>query len=137
MPLTFGPPVNYPSPLLPIPSPMQGEPREGRMQIPVELLWGSMGGTGRVVGIDAREMNSNPIEQIASLIVDNSECTVQVTIIFPDTSEKIVIPANAKRVALGVYTNGLQVVVSAPTAISTDVTRLQLLNYRIPPIYIP
>jgi hypothetical protein len=137
MPLTFGLPVNYPSPLIPLPSPMQGEPKEGRMQIPVEILWGSMGGASRIVGIDARETSSNPIEQIASLIVDNSECTVNVTVIFPDTSEKIVIPANAKRVALGVYTNGLQVIVSAPTAIGTDITRMQLLNYRIPPIYVP
>jgi hypothetical protein len=134
MALSYGQPQNYPSPLIPIPSSVRAEPLEGRMTIPAELVWNTMGGAGKVIGFDLRE---GDLTQIRSLIVDNSECAVAVTLIFPDTSEKLVIPANAKRVAVPIYTNGLNFVASAATAGAADITRIQILNYLIPPAYIP
>lgn len=138
MPLIYTQPINYPSPLIPIPSTVHPSPLEGRYQIPVEILWTSMGGAGKSVGFDVREMGpADTIQQIASLVIDNSECSVATTIIFPDTGEKLVIPALAKRVGVNVYTNGTAFIVTAAGAIASDVTRMQVLNYRTPSIYIP
>lgn len=136
MPINPGFPTNFPSPLKAVPSNSQVVPVEGRMQIPVEILWTSMGGAGKVVGFDAQENNVQSFGPVAGLVIDNSECAVAITIVFPDTGEKIVIPASAKRVAICVYTNGTAFTVSAVTAGATDITRMQVLNYRIPQIYI-
>lgn len=138
MPLTYGPSVNYPSPLIAIPSTINPVPTEGRYQVPIEILWTSMGGTAKTIGFDVRETGpEDALQQIASVVVDNSECAVAVTLIFPDTSERVVIPANTKRAAVNVYTNGTSFVAVAAGAGAADVTRLQVLNYRTPSIYIP
>lgn len=137
MPFNPGLGVNYPSPLKPLPSNPKVVPSEGRMQVPIEILWDVMGGAGKVIAFDASENITHPMECIAAIIVDNSECAVAVTVYFPDTSEKIIIPASAKRAAVCVYTNGMNFTVSAAGAGAGAVTRMQLLNYRIPQILIP
>ncbi len=137
MPLTYLPPINYPSPMIPIPSKVQPNPIEGRFQVPIEILWASMGGANKVVGFDLRESApGETLQQIASLIVDNSACSVAITITFPDTGEQMILPALAKRIAVNVFTNGLNMIVTGTGGAGTDVTRMQLLNYRIPSIVI-
>jgi hypothetical protein len=137
MPITYGLPTNYQSPLTALPSEMQFEPVEGRLQVPVEILWGVMGGASHVVGFNLQNNATLNISQIGSLKVDNSQSAAPITIIFPDTGDQMVIAAGTKLVVFPVFSNGLQFVVSAPTAIGTDVTRLQILNYVAQPVLIP
>lgn len=136
MPLTYPQPVNYPSGQVPIPSSFHQEPQEGRLSIPLEILWDTMGGAGKSVGFDFQEDGTHPIRQIASVVVDNSACAAVVQLLFPDTGEVLTIPASAKRVAVPVYTNALAFVLVGTAPPGGAVTRIQVLNYRIPPVVI-
>lgn len=134
MPLTVPPAKNFPSPLIALPSFMQDEPREGRMQVPVEILWGTMGGTSKSVSFNLQQGSTLPVSQISTLKVDNSNCSADILIVFPDTGETIPVPAYAPLQVVPVFSNGLQFYVTAPYAGSADVTRMQLLNYRAAPV---
>ena len=137
MPLVIPPSVNYPSPLTAVPSLMQDEPREGRKQVPVEILWGVMGGTGKSVFINLQNNATLNITQISSLKIDNSHSGADVTFIFPDTSDTVTIPAGTPLAVVPVFANATQLYISAPNALAADVTRFQLLNYQTNPADVP
>jgi len=137
MPLIIPPAVNYPSPLTAVPSLMQDEPTEGRKQVAVEILWASMGGPSKCVAINLQNNATLNVSQISSLKVDNSLCAVDVTFIWPDTGDTTTIPARTPFALVPVFSNAVQVFVSAPNALAVDVTRFQLLNYHTDPADIP
>lgn len=137
MSVLIPPAVNYPSPLTAVPGLSQDQPKEGRKQIPVQIDWGSMGGVNKTVGINIQNNATLNITQIATLKVDNSQCGADVVFIFPDTSDTITVPAGSPLAVVPVFSNALQMYVSAPNALSTDVTRFQILNYFTMPTDIP
>lgn len=129
MPLTIPVSINYPSPLRALPSRSQDEPIEGRLQIPCEVLWGTMGGTTKAVTFNVTGNDVLRFSQISALKIDNRACGVDVTFIFPDTQETITIPAYSPLSITPVLSNSLTFYVSAPGALSADATRFQVLNY--------
>lgn len=129
MPIATPAATNYPSPLVAIPSTSQDEPIEGRHVIPVEVLWGSMGGATKTVDINVQNNATLEFTQISSLKVDNSACTVPVTFVFADLAEQIVIPANHKLAVIPIFSNAKEFTVSAPTAVATDITRFKIFNH--------
>jgi hypothetical protein len=137
VPLIIPPAVNYPSPLTAIPSFMQDQPKEGRMQVPVEILWGVMGGASKTVSINLQNNAALNISQISTLKVDNSQSGGDVVFIFPDTSDTVTIPAGAPLAVVPVFSNSVQFFVSAPNATAADVTRFQILNYQTFPADVP
>lgn len=136
MPITYGVPVNYRGPTVPIPSTVKSEPPEGRLSVPIEIGWDNEGGASKVVAVQLQDDGTQPISQIRSLIVDNSACATALQIIFPD-GDILTIPASAKRIAVGVYTNLVDfIVVAAAAPAAASVTRIQALNYPVPPVVI-
>lgn len=133
MPLLIPQSVNYPSPLVAVPSLSQDEPMEGRKQVPVEILWGTMGGASKCVGFNLQNNATLNITQISALKVDNSASAADVQFIFPDTGDTITVPAGSPVVVVPVFSNAIQMYVSAPNSLLGDVTRAQLLNYQVPP----
>lgn len=137
MPLIIPPSVNYPSPLTAVPSLMQDEPIEGRKQVSAEILWATMGGARKSVAINLQNNATLNISQISTLKVDNSQSGADVTFIFPDTSDTIVIPAGTPLAVVPIFSNATQLYISAPLALASDVTRFQLLNYATAPADVP
>src|SRR4051812_21854302 len=133
MPLLIPQPTNYPSPLVAVPSLMQDEPKEGRKQVPCEILWNIMGGTTKCIAFNLKNNATLEISQISTLKVDNSQSAADVTFIFPDTSDTVTIPAGTPLAVVPVFSNAVQFYVSAPAALVGDVTRFQILNYRTYP----
>lgn len=129
--------VNYPSPLTAVPSLMQDEPVEGRKQVPVEILWGSMGGPNKAVAFNLQDNATLNISQISTLKVDNSASGADVQFIFPDTSDTITIPAGTPLAVVPVFSNSIQFYVVAPAALASDVTRFQVMNYKHDPADVP
>lgn len=137
MSLLIPPAVNYPSPLTQIPSRMQDEPKNGRKQIPAEILWGTMGGPSNCVSFNTQNNATQNFEQITTLKVDNSLCGADVVFIWPDVADTITVPAGTPYALVPVLSNQLQFFVSGPQAKLGDITRFQLLNYQVPPADIP
>jgi len=126
--------VNYPSPLTAVPSRMQDEPTEGRKQVPIEILWGTMGGAAKCIAFNLQNNATLNISQISTLKVDNSASAADVQFIFGDTGETVTIPAGVPVAVVPVFSNATQFFVSAPNSVQGDITRAQLLNYIQPPI---
>lgn len=137
--MPIAPPVttNYPSPLAAIPATNQDMPPEGLQQIPVEILWTSMGGTSKTVVFNTQMLQALNFSQIATLKIDNSLCTVPVSFVFPDTMELITVAGGTKLAIIPVLSNQLTFTASSPTAIATDITRFKILNFGVPPLYMP
>jgi hypothetical protein len=131
MPLIIPPSKNYPSPLVTQKSLSHDRPIEGRKQIACEILWGSMGGPNRCVSLNvaAQGAAAQGFSQISMLKVDNSGNSCDVTFIFPDTQETIVIPLQTPFALVPVMSNSLQFFVSSPNTSVKDITRFQILNY--------
>jgi hypothetical protein len=135
MPLLIPASVNYQSNITVLPSFSQDEPAEGRKQIACEILWGTMGGSAKCVGLNVYAQGGavQGFSQISTLKVDNSQSGADVTFIFPDTVETIVIPGGTPLAVVPVFSNSLQFYVSAPNAVASDVTRFILMNYLLEP----
>lgn len=139
MPLLIPPAVNYPSPLVAVPSLMQDEPKEGRKQVSCEINWGAPAAilAAKAVAINLQNNATLNFSQVSSLKVDNSKCGADVTFLFPDTFETITIPAGAPLAVVPVFSNSTQFYVSAPNSLAGDITRFQVLNYRTYPADVP
>lgn len=127
------PAVNYPTPLIAIPSNSQDQPREGRQQVAIDCLWGTMGGTTKTIAINLQNNAVLNFTQISSLKIDNSNSGADVDFIFTDTGEIITIPANTPLCVVPVFSNALQFYVSCPNATPEDETRFIVLNYALDP----
>lgn len=101
------------------------DPREGKLVIPIELDWD---GNGSTFEVNVQGRTTQPFSQIIMLDVDNSMSGADVTFYFPDTTDTLVVPAYSAGL-FPVFTNGLLLYAAAPAALSSDVTRLRVLNY--------
>lgn len=133
--------VNYPNPMLALESPFGREPKN-RKQIPVEIDWGSMGGSLFNVSFNlAASANPQSFEQLCAVHVDNSSCGSDIEFVFTDTSETIVIPKYTPYALVPIFSRSLQFFVVAginsETVESTDVTRFTLFNFVPPPVVVP
>lgn len=138
MSVNLPPAVNYPSPLTAIPSILLDEPREGKKSIPVEIDWGSMGGTQQCVNFNLQNNATLEFSQICAISVDNSQCGMNVVFVWPDTSETTTIPAYAPKVIIPVFTRQTQFfVVGSGKELTNDVTTFSILNYCPPPGNVP
>jgi hypothetical protein len=133
VPLTIPPATNYPSGINAAPSFSQDEPREGRKQIRVEIIWNTMGGADKCVSFDLDGTRSQSFSQVSTIKCDNSGCGADVTFIFPDTGETITVPAGAPLIVVPVYSNSKTFYVYAPNASPEDETRFIALNFYTSP----
>ena len=131
--LNLPPAVNYPSPLVAIPTKWMKAPPEGPHIIPCEIDWGTMGGPQDVVNFNLQNNAALNFSQVVAISVDNSACGADITFIFPDTTEQYDVPAYAPAAVFPVFTNQTQFFVTANGAIATDVTRFSLHNAMPPP----
>lgn len=134
--------VNYPSPLVSLASNFGKEPTEGRRQIPVEITWGTMGGSNFLVSFNLNDSaNTKAWTQLAAVHVDNSGCGSDIEFIFTDTSETVVIPAYEPYALVPLFSRSLQFFVQAginsEVVESNDVTRFTLFNFVPPPVVVP
>jgi len=137
MALNVPPAVNYPSPLIAIPSRWAQKPVEGPKAISCEIDWATMGGSQDTVNFNLQNNATLAFSQIVALKVDNSNCGGDVQFIFPDTGDTVTIPALAAEVITPVFTNGQQFFVQGLGTDAADVTRFQVLNAMPPPLAIP
>lgn len=141
MPYQVPPAVNYPSPLVALSTIYNRVPPDGSRMIPVEIDWGSMGGTSHCVAINLQNNATLNFSQIVALSVDNSDCGADVRFVFPDTGETTTIPAYAPKTIFEVFTNQTQFYVQAglnnQVVESTDQTRFSIHNSLPPPVAVP
>lgn len=134
--------TNYPSPLVSLASTFGQEPKEGRRQIPVEISWGTMGGSNFLCAFNLQNSaNTKEWSQLCAVHVDNSGCGSDIEFIFTDTSETVVVPAYEPYVLVPLFSRSLQFFVQAginsEVVESNDVTRFTLFNFVPPPVVIP
>jgi hypothetical protein len=137
MALTIPPAKNYIQTLVALPCIQEKEPSEGRMIVPVEIDWGSMGGPNNCVSFNLYGLAAQTISQICMISIDNSACGADVQFIFPDTQQTYTVPAYSPADTFPVFTNQTNFFVSSPGALSSDTTRFGLLNFAVAPSEIP
>lgn len=137
MPLAIPQSVNYPSPLTPIPSRMQDEPKNGRKQITAEIDWNLMGGAQNCVSFNVQFNGTLNFEQISFIHVDNSQCAADVIFMWPDTSMTTTVPAGLPLAMVPVLSNALSFFVNSPGALLGDITRFTITNYPVMPVDLP
>lgn len=133
MPLAIPPAVNYPNPLSYVPARWNQVPVEGAKFVPIEIDWGSMGGTSKCVNFNLQNNANLAFSQIVAVKFDNSACGSDVQIIFPDTGDTVTFPAYQQSIT-PVFTNGQQFFVLAPNAQPEDVTLFSVHNAMPPPV---
>lgn len=141
MPYQVPPAVNYPTPLVAIPSLVNRTPPDGERMVPVEIDWGTMGGTDHCVAINLQNNATSNFSQIVALSIDNSDCGADIRFVFPDTGETTTIPAYSPKVIIEVFTSMTQFFVVAgfnsEQVLTGDQTRFSILNFMPPPIAVP
>lgn len=120
--------------ILPVlPSRSYMEPKEGKRYIPVDITWPA--GT-TTYDMNVQGLTTQPFSQVVMIDVDNYGAGVDVTFIFPDTSDTLNVPA-ASGGLFPVFTNSTQFYVSVSGALATDKTRFRILNYLQEPVSLP
>jgi hypothetical protein len=111
------------------------KPPEGDRFISAEIDWGTLGGTPPYTAVQFQLSGNSPValSQIIALSVDNGRCGSDTDFIFPDSGFVLTIAAHNQGI-FPVFTNALMFYVSAPGAVSGDVTVFQALNSMPPPI---
>jgi hypothetical protein len=136
MSINIPPAVNYPSPLIQLPTRWQNIPTEGPKMIPLEVDWVTMGGTGHCVSVNVGNNATLNFSQIVALDVDNSQCGSDVAFVFPDGPTQLVVPAYEGGV-FPVFTGSTSFYVVALSEEPSDVTKFILLNQMPPVLVIP
>jgi hypothetical protein len=137
MTISVPPSVNYPSPLVAIPTKVLNDPPEGNKIINCEVDWGTMGGAGKSVYFNLQNNATLNFSQICAVSIDNSNCGGDVEFVFPDTSETMQIPAYSPKVIVEVFTNSTQFYLVGEGTEPEDITRFSLLNFVPPPVSVP
>lgn len=141
MPYQVPPAVNYPTPLVAIPSLVNRTPPDGERMVPVEIDWGTMGGADHCVAINLQNNATSNFSQIVALSIDNSDCGADIRFVFPDSGETTTIPAYSPKVIIEVFTSMTQFFVVAgfnsEAVLNGDQTRFSILNFMPPPIAVP
>lgn len=138
MSLTIPPAKNYQSPLIAVPMRLLRPPADGPRGISLEFDWATMGmqtGSQSAIYVNLSNNANLRFSQIVSLKVDNSQCGADVQIIFTDTSDTVIIPAGEPNAVFPVFTDQTQFyAIARGVIVSTDVTRIQVLNFVPPPV---
>jgi hypothetical protein len=128
VPIVIPPATNYASPLISLPTLWNSPPTEGDRIVPCEIDWGIMGGPNQCVNVNLYGGAAQTVSQICAITIDNSNCSVSVIFIFPDTAQTYEVKALTPVATFPVFTNQTQFYVYAPGALSTDITRFGILN---------
>jgi len=132
--------VNYKSPLKALASPFGKEPKEGRYQIPVEILWKDYTAPYVLAFNLQNSGDTKAISQFCAMHVDNSACGADIQFIFTDTSETVTIPAYCSYALVPIFSRSLSFYVVAginsEVVLSSDVTRFQMFNFVPPPVVV-
>jgi hypothetical protein len=135
MPLAFVPPagVNYGGSTLPRKATLPwSPPPEGPKTIPLTVSWVADGGPNLSINVNLVSTQVASISQIVGLYVDNIRNQAPVTFYFQDTQFVLEVPP----LSFGWYpviTTALNFVMFCPSAVDTDQTIIQCLNYWIEP----
>lgn len=124
-------PAGFALPVLP--SMAFNDPREGKRYVPINIAWP---GDGTTYELNVNGLGTQPLSQIVMLDIDNSDCGAPVTFFFPDSSFTLVIPGESGGL-FPVFTGALRMYVAAQAALSSDITRFRILNYRQEPVALP
>jgi hypothetical protein len=129
--------VPYGGQLLSVQSRQPQQPKEGPRQVPVSMNWlvDAIAPNYAITFNLIQSTGIQPITQIAALAVDNLSCDADVFVYFPDTQQRITIPAATCEI-WPVFTNGLRFIAYAPEASTGDQTFMQILNFTPPPVAI-
>ncbi len=131
MGISLPPAVNYLTPLVSMPTVWDRSPVEGSRIVPIEIDWGSYLAAplnSSCVAINLYGGAAQTISQIVALSVDNSQCSVPVTFVFPDTAQTYQVKDLTPVATFPVFSNQTQFFVNAPGALISDVTRFGVLN---------
>jgi hypothetical protein len=96
-----------------------------------------MGGPNNCLSINLYGGAAQTLSQVVAISIDNSNCAVDVTFIFPDTTQTYVVPAFEPMLTFPVFTNATNLFVYAPNATDGDFSRFALLNTLPPPLASP
>lgn len=139
--------VNYPVALLAVGLkascvPVGQNPKHGPQCIPVEIAWGTMGGTDKIVGLNIGNAGATrAFEDLCALHVDNSQCGADVEFIFTDTQITYTVPAYCPYALFPIFTKSLQFYIvskiDGEIVESGDITRFLLFNFVPPPVVVP
>ena len=110
--------------------------------IPVEIDWGTMGGTDKIVGFNIGNAGATQAFTVmAGLHVDNSLCGADIQFVFTDTQETYTVPAYTPNAVFPVFTKSLQFYVisklNGEDVETADTTRFSMFNFVPPPVVLP
>lgn len=111
-------------------------PIESNRTVPIEINWLAAGLAPQyTIHFNARQQQTLPISQIASLHIDNSNNSSSMHVAFPDTQFEVIVGPNT----VGFYpvvTNSLEFWCWIDkTPLAQDKTIIQVLNFLPPPIF--
>lgn len=139
--------VNYPNALLAVGLkqscvPVGQNPVNGPQCVPVEIDWGSMGGSNSIVGFNLGNAGgTRNFEDVCAIQVDNSQCGSDIEFVFTDTQTSYVVPAYEPYALFPVFTKSVQFYcisqLDGQIIESTDITRFTLFNFVPPPVVLP
>jgi hypothetical protein len=132
--------AQYQSPIVPVIAQYRATPQPTNQDqaIPFSIEWANSGGTGVVapavqcnIGV---QQTVTPYGKIMAMMVDNTECTVDVQFLFPETNWKLTVPAGGFVVA-PILALGINFYVQTVTPPSTDdVTNFTAFNFPVAPV---
>ena len=138
--------VNYPNALLAVGLhasvvPNSQSPKNGPQCVPVEIDWGTMGGTDEIVGFNLGNAGgTRSFQEICALQCDNSQCGADIEFIFTDTQTTYTIPAYTPYVLIPIFTKAIQFYcvskIDGEVVLAGDITRFTLFNFVPPPVVI-
>lgn len=132
MPFTIPPFQQYQAPMIPLRGLWNRRPPEGDRFVSAEIDWLTPG-INNCVQFQLSGNSPVPLSQIAALYVDNARCGSDITFLFGDSGFILVVPAYAEGL-YPVLTNALMFYCSAPQAVASDISVVQILNSIPPPI---
>jgi hypothetical protein len=139
--------VNFPQALLAVglkasTVPVGQTPINGPQCIPVEVDWGTMGGTDKIVGFNIGNAGgTRSFADLCAIQVDNSQNGADIEFIFTDTQTTYTVPAYEPYALFPIFTKALQFYcvsqIDGELVEATDITRFTLFNFVPPPVVLP
>lgn len=123
----------YPNAINPMPSRELDDPpaSEGRQYASIEFDWLA---NGRCQQVNVALSSTRPFSRIVMIDVDNSESSVDVTFIWPDTQATLTVPAGTCGRFPATTSGTLFYGYAVQAPLSADKTRVNVLNYNSRPV---
>lgn len=126
--------IQYPGNMVISPARRTLDPVEPRSFVSLELDWSAAIAAGvTAFDVNVSQKTTGPFSQIATLDIDNTRNTADISIMFLDSADTLFVPAYGSG-TLPVFTNTMEFFVSSKNAISSDVTFIRVLNYAEAPV---